>query len=566
MTSAALGPEHRADALRTAQETEFDVLIVGGGVTGAGAALDAASRGLSVALVEARDFASGTSSRSSKLIHGGLRYLEQRDFTLVREALKERSLLLNHLAPHLVRPVKFLIPLRHRVWERGYIGAGVLLYDTIGGAGAVPRHRHVSRRAALRAGPSLRSDALVGGIQYYDAQVDDARYTTTLARTAAEQGATVLTRAEVTGLLREGRSVTGAWVADHETGREFRVRARKVISATGVWTDDLVAEAGAEPPFTVHASKGIHITVPRERIELDTGLLMRTEKSVLFVIPWQDHWIIGTTDTPWELDRAHPAASSADVDYVLGHVNAMLRNPLTREDIDGVYAGLRPLLAGQSAETAKLSREHAIAEPVPGLLAIAGGKYTTYRVMAKDVVDTAVQGLDRAVGESRTEQLRLFGASGFAELWDDRRELAAGAGLAVETVEHLLRRYGSGIHDLLELIAERPALGEAIPGAQEYLGAEAHYAVTHEGALHLEDVLTRRTRISIEGHDRGLSAAPRVARIMAPLLGWTDEQLEREVRHYTERVQAERAAQNAADDTAANGARLTAPDVAALAD
>ncbi|GAB3479217.1 glycerol-3-phosphate dehydrogenase/oxidase [Amycolatopsis cihanbeyliensis] len=560
MGSARLSPEYRTAALDAAGESELDVLVIGGGVVGAGAALDAASRGLSVALVEARDWAAGTSSRSSKLIHGGLRYLEQRDFSLVREALKERGLLLRRLAPHLVRSVPFLLPLRHRVWERAYIGAGVLLYDTMGGARALPMHRHLSRGTALEHAPALRPDALTGAIRYYDAQVDDARHTMTIARTAARHGATLLTRTRATGLLRDGDRVVGATVRDLEDGRELIVRARRVISATGVWTDELHEIAGAKAPFSVRMSKGVHLLVPRERIRLDTGLILRTEKSVLFVIPWGKHWIIGTTDTEWRLDKSHPSVSRADLDYLLEHVNSVLRTPLTREDVEGVYAGLRPLLAGTSAETAQLSREHAVAEPAPGLFVVAGGKYTTYRVMAKDVVDAAVRGFGHAVPRSLTDRLPLLGAVGYAELWADRQRVAADSGLPVRRIEHLLGRYGSAVRELLELTRQRPELAEPIPGAEEYLQAEAVYAVTHEGALHLEDLLTRRTRISVEADDRGLAAAPEVARLVAPVLGWSAARTRREVEQYAERVRAELAAQDAEDDLAANTARLTAPE------
>lgn len=560
MTSVQLGPTYRRQALERVREQEVDVLVVGGGVVGAGAALDAAARGLSVALVEARDLAAGTSSRSSKLIHGGLRYLEQHDFGLVREALKERGLLLRRLAPHLVRPVRFLLPLRHHVTERAYIGAGVALYDTMGGARSLPGHRHLGHDAALRVAPGLRPDALVGAIQYYDAQVDDARHTMMIARTAAQHGASVLTRTRVESLLRDGERVTGAKVRDLEDGAEFTVRAQRVISATGVWTDEIHGSAGVPRPFSVKASKGVHLVVPRERINLDTGLILRTEKSVLFVIPWAKHWIIGTTDTAWELDKAHPAASGADVDYILDHVNAVLADPLSRDDIEGVYAGLRPLLAGESSQTARLSREHAVASPVPGLVVIAGGKYTTYRVMAADAVDAAVEGLGEAVPKSRTDRLPITGAVGFTELWGRRERLAAETGLPVAHVRHLLRRYGSGIHDLLELITARPELVDPMPGATAYLKAEAVYAVTAEGALHLEDVLTRRTRISIEEADRGLTAAPEVAALIAPTLGWDAGQQRHEVETYAERVRAERAATEAGDDSTANTTRLRAQE------
>ncbi|HEY3472007.1 MAG TPA: glycerol-3-phosphate dehydrogenase [Amycolatopsis sp.] len=558
-TVTPLSPSYRADTLRKLVNEEVDVLVVGGGVTGAGVALDAASRGLSTALVEARDFAAGTSSRSSKLIHGGLRYLEQLDFKLVREALKERGLLLQKLAPHLVRPVKFLVPLQHRVWERGYIGAGVTLYDTLGGARALPRHRHLSKRGAAKVAPGLADDALIGAIQYYDAQVDDARHTMTIARTAAEQGASVLTRARVTSLLRDGERVVGAKVVDRESGAEIEVRAKTVVAATGVWSDDMAEAAGIPAPFTVRASKGIHLVVPREKIDLDTGLILRTEKSVLFVIPWGRHWIVGTTDTEWDLDREHPAASRADVDYVLEHLNAVLKTPVTHDDIEGVYAGLRPLLAAKAAATTKLSREHAVAHPVPGLVIVAGGKYTTYRVMAADAVDVVVEELGRPAPPSWTDRLPIVGADGYHELWEDRFGLASRTGLPLVRVEHLLRRYGTRIWNLVDLIRDEPSLASPITETSEYLRVEAVYAVSHEGALHLEDVLTRRTRISIEERDRGVAAAPVVAELMAPLLGWDSHRTDREVANYLARVEAERSAQEAPDDAAANATRLAAP-------
>ncbi|MGW5575147.1 glycerol-3-phosphate dehydrogenase [Nocardia thailandica] len=556
MTTTRLDPAYRAAALAALDDSEVDVLVIGGGITGAGAALDAASRGLSVTLVEARDFAAGTSSRSSKLIHGGLRYLEQLDFALVREALKERGLLLNSLAPHLVRPVSFLYPLQHRVWERAYIGAGIALYDTLGGARSVPMHKHLSRTRALELAPALAEDALTGAIRYYDAQVDDARHTMTVARTAADAGATVLTRTRVTGLLRDGDRVTGAVVEDRETGATHRVRARAVISATGVWTDDMIEMTGVDFPFHVRMSKGVHIMVPRDRLDLDTGLIMRTEKSVLFVIPWAEHWIIGTTDTDWDLDKDHPTATAADVQYILDHVNAVLREPLTRADIVGTYAGLRPLMTGASKETAKLSREHAVAEPAPGLFVIAGGKYTTYRVMAADVVDAAAARLDRPVPPSATDRLPVLGATGYHEMRDGLAGLAAESGLSTETIERLLGRYGSLVRDLFALIAADPDLARPIEGAPHHLAAEAVYAATHEGALHLDDLLTRRTRISIEVSDRGLTAAQDIAQLVAGPLGWDERRVDTEVNAYFDRVHAELAANQAATDEAANAARL----------
>ncbi|MCP9944913.1 glycerol-3-phosphate dehydrogenase/oxidase [Streptomyces somaliensis] len=568
MRTARLGPAERSAALAAMAEHELDVLVVGGGVVGAGTALDAATRGLATGLVEARDWASGTSSRSSKLIHGGLRYLEMLDFALVREALKERGLLLERLAPHLVKPVPFLYPLRHKGWERLYAGSGVALYDAMsvssGRGRGLPVHRHLSRRRALRAAPALRRDVLVGALQYYDAQMDDARYVATLVRTAAAYGAHAASRARVVGFLREGERVVGARVRDVEAGGEYEVRARQVVNATGVWTDDTQALIGERGRFHVRASKGIHLVVPKDRIHSTTGLILRTERSVLFVIPWGRHWIIGTTDTEWDLDKAHPAASSADIDYLLNHVNGVLATPLTRDDVEGVYAGLRPLLAGESDATSKLSREHTVAHPVPGLVVVAGGKYTTYRVMARDAVDEAVHGLDTRVAPCVTEEVPLLGAEGYRALWNARARVAARTGLHVARVEHLLNRYGTLAEELLDLVAEDPALKRPVTGAEDYLRAEILYAASHEGARHLDDVLTRRTRISIETFDRGTGCARECAELMARVLGWGEEQVAKEVEHYEKRVEAERESQRQPDDQTADAARLGAPDIVPL--
>jgi glycerol-3-phosphate dehydrogenase len=565
MHSGALSPEARERSIVEMAAAELDVLVIGGGVVGAGSALDAATRGLSVGLLEARDWASGTSSRSSKLIHGGLRYLEMLDFALVKEALRERGLLVSRLAPHLVRPVPFLYPLQHRGWERLYAGSGVALYDAMAMTScdgrALPHHRHLSRRAALREAPALRKDSLVGALQYYDAQVDDARFTMFLARTAAAYGAHAAARARVTGFLREGERVTGVRVRDLEHDRDFEVRAREIVNATGVWTDDTQALVGERGQFHVRASKGIHLVVPRDRILSWTGLILRTATSVLFVIPWGRHWIIGTTDTDWDLDKAHPAASSRDIDYLLTEVNKVLVTPLTREDVQGVYAGLRPLLSGESEATSTLSREHTVASPAPGLVVVAGGKYTTYRVMAKDAVDRAVHGLARGVPPSVTDRVPLVGAEGYAALRNRRQTLAADSGLHVARIEHLLSRYGALVYEVLELIEEDKSLAEPLAGADDYLRAEVAYAATHEGARHLEDVLTRRTRISIETFHRGVESARAAAEIMAGVLGWTGEQVEREVEHYEKRVEAERASQEQPDDETADATRLGAPEV-----
>lgn len=563
--STKLGPEERAAAIEALKNKELDVLVVGGGIVGSGAALDAITRGLSTGILEARDWASGTSSRSSKLVHGGIRYLEQLDFRLVREALIERGLLLQRIAPHLVKPVRFLYPLNRPVFERLYIGAGMLLYDIFSYSGGrppgVPHHRHLLKRQVQRAIPSLRNNAFVGGITYYDAQVDDARYTSTLVRTASSYGAHAASRVRVEGFLKVGQRVVGVKAHDLQTGERFEVRAKQVVNATGVWTDDTQAMVGERGQFKVRASKGIHLLVPRDRFQSTMGLLLRTEKSVLFVIPWGRHWIIGTTDTDWDLDKAHPAATAADIDYLLEHVNKILAVPLTRDDVEGVYAGLRPLLAGESDQTSKLSREHLVAHSVPGLVVIAGGKWTTYRVMAKDAIDAAADALDGKVPASTTENIALIGAEGYQAAWNKRSKIARAFGVHTVRIEHLLNRYGVLTDELLDLIRERPELGEALPGADDYIGAEVVYAASHEGALHLEDVLARRTRISIEAWDRGVSAAPVAAKLMAEVLGWDEERTDREIAFYLKRVAAERASQEQPDDESADRIRLEAPDI-----
>ncbi|GAB2645741.1 glycerol-3-phosphate dehydrogenase/oxidase [Kribbella swartbergensis] len=566
MRVVALSPQARTEAIDAmADGRELDVLVIGGGVVGAGSALDAATRGLTTGLLEARDFASGTSSRSSKLVHGGLRYLEMLDFRLVHEALQERGLLLQRLAPHLVKPVPFLYPLQHRWWERFYAGAGVALYDGMafssGHGAGLPLHRHLTRRGAMRLVPSLKKSALVGAIQYYDAQVDDARHTMELARTAASYGALVANRVKVTGFLRQGERVTGVQAKDLETGREFEVRAKQVVNATGVWTDDTQAMVGERGQYHVRASKGIHLVVPKDRIQSSTGMILRTEKSVLFIIPWGRHWLIGTTDTDWNLDKAHPAATSKDIEYLLDHVNAVLTTPLTREDVEGVYAGLRPLLAGESESTSKLSREHVVAHAAPGLVVVAGGKYTTYRVMAKDAIDAVANALDGRVPKCTTKNIPLVGADGYHALWNQRHLIARRSGLHVARIEHLLNRYGAMIEEVLQLVEEDPSLGEQLPGTQDYLQAEIVYAAKAEGARHLDDVLARRTRISIEAWDRGVGAAEAAARLMAPVLGWDEATIEREVSFYLRRVQSERDSQDQPDDESADKVRLAAPDI-----
>src|ERR1700723_2986359 len=498
-SNGVLDARERGAVLDRLAAERFDVLVIGGGVTGTGAALDAASRGLRVALVEARDLASGTSSRSSKLIHGGLRYLEQLDFKLVYEALHERDLLVSKLAPHLVKPVSFLYPLYKKVVQRPYVGAGLALYDAMEGTKRpVPFHKHMTARGALRLAPALSPERLAGAMRYYDAQVDDARYTLTVARTAAAHRAVVATRVSAVSLVRgpDGVRVTGARVRDEETGRTFDVAAEVVVVCAGVWTDVVHELAGVRAGYRVRMSKGVHIVVPRAGVDADTGMILRTDKSVLFFIPWGERWIVGTTDTDFTGDRAEPRVGAEDVDYILAAANRVLARPLTRGDVIAVYAGLRPLVAGLAKgdakgdkPTTKVSREHVVDTPVPGLVSIAGGKFTTYRLMGRDVVDAAVADFGRPVPSSVTEQLPLLGADGLAAVQAGAGRLAEDYRVSRAAVEHLINRYGTLAGEILDLIAADPGLAQPLADGHPYLRAEVAYAVTHEDALHVGDMV-----------------------------------------------------------------------------
>lgn len=564
MATTPMSTAARTQALETMESEELDILVIGGGVTGTGAALDAVTRGLNTGLVEMRDWASGTSSRSTKLLHGGLRYLEMLDFGLVREALRERGLVMQKLAPYLTRPIPFIYPLTHKGWERLYVGSGILLYDVMakekGASKGVPNHKHLSKSTIMKLFPGLDPEVCVGAIRYYDGQVDDARHTMALARTAAVHGAHVANRAQVTELVRDAGRVVGAIVHDLETGRDYTVRARAVINATGVWTDEMQALLGEEGEFTVQASKGIHILVPRDRIKAKVGMILRTPTSVLFTIPWHHHWIIGTTDTEYDLDKTDPTASAEDIEYVLDQANRVLKQKLTKDDIVGTYAGLRPLVAGNADSTAKLSREHLVIETSPGMIVVAGGKYTTYRVMAYDTVDAALESMGKQAGPCVTKDIPIIGVDGYQASWNRRELLADKRGLHVARIEHLLKRYGALAEDVLAYGDEDPSLLEPIPGADDYLKAEIVYATREEGALHLEDVLVRRTHINMEVQDRGVEAAPTVAQLMAEELGWNDEKRDQQLDAYIKRVEAELKANAAPSDAEAQQARLEAPD------
>jgi glycerol-3-phosphate dehydrogenase len=551
VNGGALSPAERSASLARMAREQFDIAVVGGGITGVGIALDAASRGLSVALVEGGDIACGTSSRSSKLIHGGLRYLEMLDFGLVREALNERRLLLTRLAPHLVRPVPFLFPLRHRGWERPYVGSGLLLYDAMGGARHLPRARHLSKRAALAAAPALRPDSLVGAVHFHDCQEDDALFAVYVARTAAEQGAAIATRTRAVGFVRDqSGAVGGLELLDGAGGNRVTLRARHTIAAVGVGTDRLLELATGRPHQTLRPSKGVHLLVPRSRIAMRSGLFMRTERSIFHAIPWgSEHWLLGDTDTEWTGAPEDVVASGADAEYVLSKVNSVLRDPIALSDVCGVFAGLRPLVAaGDGADTARLSRKHRLFSPVAGLTAIAGGKYTTYRLMARDAVDVAARDLGGEVPQSRTHELPLVGAAGGAAATLDPR-----SGIGRGQLELLLTRHGACADEVAVQAIADPALAAPIAGAERYLRAEAAHAVTHQGALDLDDVLARRMRIAIEVPDRGRAAAADVAPLIAPLLGWSDERAGEEVARYVRLRDAEAAALTARGDAEAVG-------------
>lgn len=572
MYSPQLNPAQRKRSVEAMKNEEFDILVVGGGVTGAGIALDAASRGLRVAVVEAQDWASGTSSRSSRLVHGGLRYLYNLDFKLVAEALRERGRLLTTIAPHLVKAQPLLWPFKQRVIERAYSALGVGLYDAMAVIGAkgkrtVPIQNHLSKNGAMKRFPGMKKSYLIGAMEYYDARVDDARLVMTLMRTAVGYGAEAVTRSKVESMSTDASGrVNGAEIRDLETGETYHVRAKHIINATGVWTEETQNLADAKGGLKVLASKGIHIAVPRDAIKSDIGMFLRTEKSVLFIIPWQHYWLIGTTDTAWHEQLQHPVPTSKDIDYVLEHANAVLDPPLTRDDIIGTWAGLRPLLQPQvldETKSTKVSREHTTAEVTPGLTVIAGGKLTTYRVMAQDAVDFALGKKEAKRRPSVTAKTPLIGATGLSAMKAEAKRVASEYGWSDAKVTHLLERYGSDLGSLIEIIRTRPELAEPLESAPNYTAAEVVFACTHEGAMHLEDILLHRIRLNTEMRDRGLGAVDEVAAIAADELGWSGDQVEHEKDNYRARAQAEIDAEAMDDDASASARRVQAADVVA---
>ncbi len=563
MADAVLSRKTRKEAIRKMEDgEELDVLVVGGGVTGAGIALDAATRGLKVGIVEAQDWSSGTSSRSSKLVHGGLRYLYQLDFPLVAEALRERGLLLEQNAPHLVKAQPLLWPLKTPVIERTYSAVGVGMYDAMAQwahRGAVPIQRHYTKKGSLKLCPALSPDALSGSIVYYDGRVDDARLVVTLVRTAVRYGALAASRVQVVDIERdEYGKVKGAVLLDVEHDRQFKVRTKRIIVATGVWTEQTEGLAEGDEGLKVLTSKGIHIIVPKDAINSEVGLFLRTEKSVLFIIPWKYYWLIGTTDTPYHQELREPVADEADIDYLIEHANEVLKDKLTREDVIGTFAGLRPLLQPadkSTGQSTKVSREHTVTEVIPGVTVIAGGKLTTYRQMAEDAVDFALgKQLSKEI-PSVTDRTPLEGADGYFALENSKAAIAEDHDLTVDQVEDLLDRYGSDISIIFDMIKERPDLGRRLHGAPEYLRADVVFGVTHEGALHIEDILERRVRLSFTKRDAGLDALDEVADLAAEYLGWDEKTKEHEKNLYREICDAVWTAQKIESESEAQAVR-----------
>jgi glycerol-3-phosphate dehydrogenase len=539
----------RQDSLRRLADERFDVLVVGGGVTGAGVALDAASRGLKVALVEKSDFASGTSSKSSKMIHGGLRYLQQREFRLVYENLAERQRLLNN-APHLVSPLPFLIPLFGRdgvvskTVARSY-SIALWLYDLTGGLRIGVRHKRVTKDQALAHLPTLRTDHLVAGFLYFDARADDARLTLTLARTAAlEYGAVVANYTPVVRLTTdENGETTGAVVRPDpaDPASEFPVRARVVVNATGVWADDVRALDEGSHPRSIRPAKGVHVSVPADRLPCDIAAVIPVprDRRSIFVVSWPDTDLVylGTTDTDYQGPLEDPSCTPEDVDYLLDAANSVTTSALTRADVTGVWAGLRPLLAPQgkashvSERTADLSRRHTVQTSAHGLVTVTGGKLTTYRKMAEDTVDVVVRRLGESPKTRRcvTKSLRLIGATRAT------RDPVAMA----HPQAHLLGRYGTESAAVVALADGRPELLEpAIPGLP-YTGAELVYAAREEMAQTLDDVLARRTRAAIQRAQPTMAAAHAAAALIAPDMGWDEQTAATQAAQFIETCQKE---------------------------
>jgi len=518
----------------------FDVLVVGGGITGAGVARDAAMRGLRTALVEKDDFASGTSSRSSRLVHGGVRYLEHGELRLVFESSHERRTL-RRLAPHLVRPLAFTWPVyagaRISRWK---LAAGLTLYDLLAVFRNVARHERLSASGVLRREPRLLGDELRGGARYWDALTDDARLTLATGRSAIAAGATVVNHARVTALVRDDSRVTGARVHDAIGGSEVQVRARVVVNATGPWSDDTERLADAAVGQAVHGSKGVHLIVPRRRVgnEAALTLLAPRDGRVFFVLPAGDFAIIGTTDTFEPVSPDEVRASVADVAYLLDAANHFFpAAALTRDDVITAWAGLRPLVAGDvgTDDPGAVSREHAVSERVPGLVRVTGGKLTTYRVMARDTVDAVQRSLAMRLTPSQTGRTPLTGGT----IADPLREIGAATTLIGDAAvaSRLVHAHGDEWRAVWALAEGDAALRERIEPSRPYIVAELRWAIEHELACTLTDLLVRRIPLAFETRDHGRAAARRMVSRCATWLGWDDTGAREAVVEYDAEVQ-----------------------------
>ncbi|HUE95224.1 MAG TPA: glycerol-3-phosphate dehydrogenase [Longimicrobiaceae bacterium] len=553
MSRTGFSAAARESAWSALGEEAYDLLVIGGGITGVGVARDAAGRGLRVALVEAGDIADGTSSRSSRLVHGGLRYLETFEFGLVFEALSERRRLLE-LAPHLVRPLPFIFPV-YRGDPTGLLKltAGMWLYELLSLFRSPHRHRMFARRGVLEREPNLRADDLVGGALYHDAQVDDARLTLAVARGAHEAGANVVTRARVVAMQPGVHRMGSVRLEDTLTGREVEARARVVLNATGPWSDRVRRLADPEVAARLRTTKGAHIVVDRRRVGNRNAIIFRSsvDGRVMFVLPWRDFAYIGTTDTEYAGDPADAAADAADIEYLLASANAIF--PAARlgpDDVLSTWAGVRPLLApdaSREVSESATSREHSIWRDASGLLNVAGGKLTTYRSMAAATVDAAAAILtaefDVRSGQCYTEFLPLPGAPDDQEaemrvLEEDLRRID----LPTELAHPLWRRYGSEVRGLLELISAEPDLRQPIVEGRPYLRGEVVWAVREELALTIEDVLRRRLQLFYDEEDGGLAAAPRVAEWMLEEdgIGWSDSEIAMQLEGYAGMVRDSR--------------------------
>jgi len=511
---------NRSDFVATAADGRtWDVLVVGGGATGLGVAVEAASRGYSTLLLEQSDFAKGTSSRSTKLIHGGVRYLQQGDVSLVLEALRERGLLIQN-APHLVHHLAFVVPV-YDWWEGPFYGIGLRLYDTLAGKLGLGPSRNLSREETLERIPTLEPDGLRGGVIYYDGQFDDSRLAITLVRTLADLGGVPLNYARVTGLMRAGSgsgSIEGVTAVDEESGREMEIRARVVVNATGVFTDEVrrMDDPGTTPMIT--ASQGVHLVLDRTFLPGDTAIMVphTSDGRVLFAVPWHGRVVVGTTDTPVPEASLEPRALEEEVEFLLTHaVRYLTKDPLA-SDVLSVFAGLRPLVGGPDSDTAAISRDHTLLISPSGLVTIAGGKWTTYRYMGADTITQAaiVGGLPER--PSVTQDLRLHG-------WAD----------GVDPTEPW-SVYGTDAAELETLERAKPELYERLHPSLPYHASEVVWAARCELARTVEDVLARRTRALLLDARASVEMAPVVARLLAEELGRNEEWVEDQVVEYTE--------------------------------